>query len=79
MFGALECPARLIFRLVPRLGHFPGSFFCCSTKLLTPSCANIFFAWLKLLRWKRFVPRKIVFVRIHTKFYRIPRRDCVSL
>src|SRR5678815_2035275 len=37
MLGTLECPARLLFRLVPRLAHFRGSFLCCSTKLLTPS------------------------------------------
>jgi hypothetical protein len=79
IFRAVQRPARFLLRLVPRMAHFRGGFLCCSTKLLTPSCASVFFAWLKLLRWKRFVPRKIVFLRIHTKFYRMPRRDCVSL
>src|SRR4029453_19225825 len=78
MFGTLECPARLVFGLVPLLAHLRGNFFFCSTKLLTPSCANVFGVWLRLWRWKRFVPHKIVFVRIHTSVYRIPRGDCVS-
>src|SRR5262249_46839766 len=37
MFGALQGFVRLLLGFVPRLAHFRGNFFCCSTKLLTPS------------------------------------------
>ena len=36
IFRAVQCPARFLLRLVPRLAHLRGNFFCCSTELLTP-------------------------------------------
>src|SRR5262249_22864352 len=79
IFGTLKCPARFFFGLVPRLAHLRGNFLCCMTKLLTPSSADVLWVWLKLLRWKRFVPRKVVFVRILTKLSLICSRPYVSL
>src|ERR1700745_1530549 len=34
ILGTLECPARLVFRLVPLMANLRGNLFCCSTKLL---------------------------------------------
>src|SRR5206468_11517480 len=74
IFSALSRPARCLFRLVPRLAHGRGNLACCLTKLLTPTRANLFFARLNRRR-QRFVPRKIVFVRInHTKWNRSEER-----
>src|SRR5207248_2904554 len=74
VFSTVPRAAGFLFCFIPRLAHGRGKFVCCSTKLLTPNRSNFFCARLNRRR-QRFVPRKIVFVRInHTNKIEIDRQ-----